>query len=115
MGTPPKTLLYYLAHPYSSPIDDGERLNAINATHIAAKLLEAGYNVYSPLTHCHPINVIVKFSWEKWMEFDKMMMDRCDAIVLGKDWETSRGCKIERAHFEAMGKPIYIVDDLLTE
>lgn len=112
MEKPPKHLLYYLAHPYSSPIPGGEQMNANDATNIAAKLFMDGYRVYSPLTHCHPIDTIVHFTWARWMLFDVMMMNRCDAIILCEGWENSRGCTIEREHFLTNKKPIYHVRDL---
>jgi nucleoside 2-deoxyribosyltransferase len=103
-------MLYYLAHPYSAPTPEGELENFNKVTRIAAELIKRGMNVYSPLTHTHPIHLVEPQSWERWIELDEEFMSRCDALILCPGWENSRGCRHERSRFVAMGKTVIWLD-----
>ena len=54
--------LWYFAHPYTVKDDDGryvpegEEANFQLANIRAAELIRLGYNVYSPISHTHPIH-----------------------------------------------------------
>lgn len=106
-----ETILYYLAHPYTSKTQNGERQNFLNVTRIAATLISKGINIYSPITHIHPIHILNEQSWQRWMDIDNIFMERCDAIILCPGWKASKGCVIEMEYFKSHGKPVHTLDE----
>jgi hypothetical protein len=108
-------MLWYLAHPYSGGVE--KNMASVNA--IAAKLFDANITFYSPLSMTHPIHVVRTHSvgydgdgtdWEKWLNFDQVIIERCDGLFLCPGWETSKGCRKEFDYFFASDKPIYTID-----
>ena len=68
--------------------------------------------IYSPIAHTHPIAVhtgMKLHDYEIWIPLDKMMLDRCDVLIVAHmpSWEISKGIKIEIEYFIEAGKPIY--------
>jgi hypothetical protein len=93
--------MLYLACPYSHPnpqIRD-DRFRIVN--HAAAKLMQAGIVVFSPLSHSVPISSelsdTMTQSHEFWMLQDLPILRRCDEIlVLGlRGWHESLGVRQE--------------------
>lgn len=67
----------YLAIPYSGM----EESSFKQATLAAVKILRLGYNVYSPITHSHPLTVYnVPGDWEFWQKIDFQFIDWCDEV-----------------------------------
>lgn len=105
--------LGYLATPYSKfpgGIDAAFR----EAASLAARLLGAGYVVYSPVTHTHPIAVhggLDPLAHELWLPFDEAMMRVCDALLVAMlpGWNESCGIRQEIDWFDKAGKPIYLL------
>lgn len=84
---------------------------------MAAKLIEQGHIVYSPLTMTHPIDIILAddgatLGSDYWVAFDKAFMSRCDEIAVLKldGWEASKGVQFEIEFFRQSGKPIWSVN-----
>lgn len=70
----------YLAIPYSK-IDMVSSFNQANEATI--KLLEQGYNVYSPITHSHVLTYERKelpHTWDFWEKIDKQFIDWADEV-----------------------------------
>lgn len=103
--------LYYLAHPYS-----GNHLeNFKSANEIAAKLIQKGIHVYSPISHTHPIAVDGQMDLDDytiWLPLDEKFMEFCDGIILCEGWEYSYGCLYEEEWFARHRKTIIFPDDL---
>ncbi len=121
---------WYLATPYSkyeAGLEAAFRLACWNA----AKLIQAGVRVYSPIAHTHPVAVhggIDPYDHGIWLPADAPFMDAaCGLIVLtAKGWEESYGIRCEIEAFQKAGKPIHYMEpgvvpaallpaDLLTE
>jgi hypothetical protein len=91
--------LIYLACPYSdSDITvKVHRFEAVNKA--AAKLMNSGKYVFSPISHTHPIAVAGELptGWEFWKEYDRLMLSRCQKLIVLKldGWETSVGVSAE--------------------
>lgn len=52
-------------------------------------------------------------SWERWIEYDLAVIDRCTHVLMMSRWETSAGASREKAYAEQIGKPvIYSIDEL---
>lgn len=81
----------------------------------AARIMERGENVFSPITHSHYIAVVGKLpqlSHEFWLRLDKWYVDRCDLIyVLNQTgWEDSLGVQREIKWGLEQEKQIYLID-----
>ncbi len=72
----------YLAVPYS-----GMRDSSYKQVNIATiLLLQQGYNVFSPITHSHPLTLISEYevpgNWEFWQKIDYQFIDFCDEVFV---------------------------------
>jgi hypothetical protein len=103
-------MLWYLAHPYSNaPEENFKKVNALAWT-----LVQKGINVYSPISHTHPIAIMagkreVLFDYDLWLPLDKEIAQHCDGLFLAPGWDKSKGCLAEKKWFEAMDKPVLMI------
>lgn len=107
--------LHYLASPYShpNPIIRNQRFDA--ACKAAAKLMQAGYVVFSPIAHSHPIEQHFGGqieSFDFWMKQDlAVLAASCRLMVLTLDgWEQSRGVAAELEYARKNAIPISFVE-----
>jgi len=106
----PRTLAY-LATPYSKYPDGIERA-FVDAAKLAARLMQSGVKVYSPIAHTHPLAIhgnIDPLDHDIWLPFDEAMLSVCGTLIVAHllSWETSKGIAHEVAFFEKAGKPIF--------
>lgn len=106
----PKTLAY-LASPYTN-YPDGIEIAFRDISRIAATLLSAGVETYSPIAHCHPLAMygdLNALDRDFWLSYQENMMLRCDVLIVAemKKWNESHGIAHEIKYFEAAGKKIY--------
>lgn len=103
--------LTYLGSPYTKyPAGIEQAFKDVSA--IAAKMLEAGVSVYSPIAHTHPIAIhggLDPLDFEKFLKFDAAMMKKSDALVIAmmESWEQSYGLRHEIDVFKKAGKPVF--------
>ena len=104
----------YLASPYSSP-DEVTRNDRVElASSIAARLMEEGYVVFSPITHGHSVADHLHHrnahSHEFWMGQCLPMLEASDCMmILPIDgWRESRGIAEELAFARSNDIPIFI-------
>ena len=114
--------LWYLAHPYTADTADEISRNVVSADTIAARLINKGYHIYSPISHTHHMHLIGaslgfwKVSeWKMWMELDHEFIKHCRGIIMSPNWSRSKGCRIELETFEDNDKEILFAEDLLNE
>lgn len=72
----------YLAIPYSKMNTD---LSFQLANEISVYFLKQGNNVFSPITHCHPLHqtgMLNDNTWEFWGEIDMQFIDWADEIIV---------------------------------
>ena len=107
----------YLACPYahSDPAVRSARVEA--ADEAAARLMEHGYIVFSPLSHSHPISKHCKVDptdHDFWLRQDLPWLECCDILALLKlpGWETSKGIQKEIDQAQRMQIFICSVEDL---
>jgi nucleoside 2-deoxyribosyltransferase len=106
--------LIYLASPYSHEIASFREGRFQEACQAAGRLMEAGFFVFSPIAMTHPICVKCKhpFGFEFYKEFDHLMIDRCDALVILQidGWSSSVGIAAETEYARKTKKDVYYLD-----
>lgn len=104
----------YLAAPYTHPDAVVRNTRAELASIVAARLMEAGYVVFSPITHGHSVADHLPpqkaSSHEFWMGQCLPMLASCDwMLVLPIDgWRESRGLAEERQFATLFSIPTFI-------
>lgn len=107
----PEGNLCYLATPYTK-FPRGIEHAFVEAAQIAAKLLQAGHAVYSPIVHCHPISRygdLDPLDHSIWLPFNEAMLIATDVLIVARmeGWRESYGVGVEIKHFEESRKPIF--------
>uniref|UniRef100_A0A6M3JWF8 DUF1937 domain-containing protein n=1 Tax=viral metagenome TaxID=1070528 RepID=A0A6M3JWF8_9ZZZZ len=105
--------LWYFAHPYTCKDKDGNYIQAGEEANFrlccwrSSRLLLAGYNIYSPIAHTHPIHMacpefLARQEHEMWYQLDIDFISRTSftGIILAPGWKESKGCVLEKEWFE---------------
>lgn len=110
--------LVYLATPYSHPDPTIMEQRFRVANMAAARLMEAGVFVFSPISHTHPIAVAGELpkGWDFWKAYDTTVISSCrKLIVLMQDgWKESTGVAAEIRIALELGipvEPMHVPDD----
>lgn len=108
--------LVYLASPYSK-YPRGIEQAFIDISVIAARLLQEGVKVYSPIAHTHPLALysgLDPLDHNIWLTFDEAIMERSDACVVAmmEGWDTSKGVEHEIKFFQARTRPVHLLDPI---
>jgi Domain of unknown function (DUF1937) len=100
--------IIYLACPYTHEDPALRDARFHQATRAAARLIEKGEIVYSPITMTHPIDLVLAaesgtLGSDYWVAFDEAFMAFCDEVVvlMIEGWDKSSGIKREIAYFQA--------------
>ena len=104
----------YLAGPYSAPWPEGIAHNIEVARRIAAKLWEAGHQVFCPHMACAGFEVL-NVPESAFLEFDGAILQAAlpwgepliEGVVMLPGWERSVGAKHERTIARALDKRVY--------
>ena len=103
----------YLSIPYTGM----EELSFAKATKIAGDLMVQGLDVYSPVTHCHPMTIVRDMSdvqHGRWMShclsFVEHWADCMWVCKLNKTWYQSKGVRKEMQLAQKKGIPIMFVE-----
>lgn len=138
MSTINKRLLIYVAGPYLAALGrfDTETLsqnalrhimhkcvretalNVERATQVALQVMKLGHAVYWPhASHFLHTRSDVEFDNDYWYDFDNIILDRCDALVIvdttGVNGVTSKGTIAEIARAKAHGLQVFAsVDEI---
>lgn len=106
----------YLACPYTHDEQEVMLERTKEATRVAAELMMDGYNVFSPLTHSHPISEWMPYEYQTgadfWLERDLEFMEVADELfVLCLDgWKESTGVVREITEATQKGIPIIYLE-----
>ena len=109
-----KEKLWYFAHPYYNKLDAIKYLNHRDCIKRTLKLINAGYQIFSPIVYSVPLNEFIHGDHSFWIAFDKPFMEKCDGLILAPGWEKSKGCNIEYEYFKQAGKPIIFYEDIIS-
>lgn len=103
--------LVYIAGPYRAYREDGnyEISTMLERTmemrKVTKRYLEKGYAVIAPLTN-HFMLDTNDLDDNFWMHVCKELVSRCDAIVMMKGHESSKGATEEMAYAKSLGKEV---------
>ena len=100
---------WYFATPYSHPDERVREYRFEMACEGAARLLEAGINVYCPIAHTHPISEhLGNLPHEFWMRVDHPFLVDALGLIIGMlpGWSDSRGVMEEMRRTLDAEKPI---------
>lgn len=103
--------IWYFAHPYSN----NQKANYEKCIQSTNKLLDLDIMVFSPIILTHPLAQQKHRTYTFWMNFDGMYWEFMQGIILPMNWESSKGCKIEKEWFEQHNKPIIIFNEIKNE
>ena len=107
----------YLGSPYSKyPDGTDQACRAICL--IAAELVKRRVRIWCPIAHSHAIATqggLDALDHTIWMYQDEGFEPNATALVIAKmkTWDMSYGLSVERANFEAAGKPVWGLDPKL--
>ena len=120
--------LWYFAHPYTCKdasgnyVPAGEDANFAICNIRAGELMKRGYNIYSPISHTHPIHkatpdFLQKHEHDTWYILDNQFIDKTDfeGIILAPGWENSAGCRAELELFRAKKKCAVHYDHIISK
>ncbi len=106
----------YLANPYSHPDPYVRRERFHAACRAAARLMEAGNIVFSPIAHSHPISEHLgnPLDLDFWLAQDRAFVEWADEVhvLLLPGWDTSKGVAMEVQWTREAGKPVVEVAPL---
>lgn len=118
--------LWYFAHPYTCKdvngnyVPEGEEANFHLANIRAGELMKRGFNVYSPISHTHPIHracpeFLARHEHDMWYVLDNEVIQQTNfkGIIVAPGWEHSTGILGEKAQFDAQGKPTLFYEDII--
>ena len=118
--------VYYFAHPYTCKdkdgnyVSEGEEANFVLATVRSAELMKRGYNIYSPITHTHPIHracpeFLARHEHMLWYKLDNEIIDNMNwkGIILAPGWQNSKGCRAELDRIGKLGGEVRMYSDLV--
>lgn len=89
----------YLAAPYSAPTPEEREARFIQANKAAAFLMQQGHEVFSPISHSHPIahHINNHLSHDFWLKQDFAFLPWADELVVlcADGWDRSKGIMLE--------------------
>ena len=107
-------LHFYLASPYAR-YEGGHEAAWRDISAIAARLVAAGVDVFSPIAHSHSLAVygeMDKVDHDFWLRVDEKFMMRAEACMVAMlpGWQESKGVTWEIEWFEKRGKLVLYLD-----
>jgi len=101
--------LIYLASPYTHDCEAVQEGRFRAVVKVAADLMRDKKYIFSPIAHCHPISIYgLPAGWEFWAEYCRLMVSRCDEVVvlMMPGWEESKGISREVEIATELGKKV---------
>lgn len=98
----------YLVGPYRAATEYGVYTNIARASELALEIWRAGAACICPHKNTAFFGGAAPDS--VWLEGDKEIVRRCDAVFLGSDWSESEGARAECDLAKQIGLPLF--DDI---
>ena len=107
--------LVYLATPYSHPDPEIREWRFKRVNKVAARLMREGVNVFSPISHTHPIAVAgdLPKGFDFWEQYDREILSHCTKMIVFRQegWQLSAGVAAELSIAAELGLEIEYVDE----
>ena len=120
--------LWYFAHPYTCKDDKGNYVQAGEEANFrlccqrSGELLMRGYNIYSPISHTHPIHIhtpelLRRHEHDMWYGLDNDVIAKTAwmGIILAPLWGKSSGCRGELEQFNDRKLKIKSYEDIIRD
>ena len=102
--------IIYLACPYSHPEPGTEAWRVGEASKFAAKMIDAGAVIFSPLSHTLEIkqHTTRDGSWDSWEKQNRAFIEVSHElwVLMLPGWEDSVGVRAEIRYALELGKPV---------
>lgn len=99
-------LFVYLSGPMTAKNGVTMEENVAAGLRVHLDLLNRGIPNFCPqLSGAFP-SAWVDVPYDRWLEFDLRVIDRCTHVLMLPRWELSKGALIEKAYAERLGKPV---------
>jgi hypothetical protein len=109
----------YLASPYSDPDPAVREARFKSVCKVAARLIRAGYVVFCPIAHSHPLEVHGDLigGWDFWALQDLPLLNVCNELHVAAfpGWEESEGVTAEIKYWEQVKHGTAVVYHHYTE
>jgi hypothetical protein len=101
--------LIYVAGPYRNHSEWQVIQNIRKAETVAIEIWKKGHVAICPhLNTAHFGGILPD---ERWLEGDMLIIERCDAMCMVKEWQDSVGAQMEHQRAVELGMPIYYGPD----
>jgi nucleoside 2-deoxyribosyltransferase len=98
-----KTPLIYVSGKYTNGIISK---NIDDAEAVAVQLMRNGFDVICPHKNTAFYEKYEDIPYEKYIEMDLNILERCDVIYMMDNWKESNGAKIEMQYAMDKGMPV---------
>jgi hypothetical protein len=108
-----KDLFVYISGPMTAKHGFTIEENVAAGVRLYLECLARGIPAFCPhLSGAFP-SAWSAIDWEKWLDYDLAVIDRCTHVLLMPRWAESAGAQKEAAYAQQIGKPIvYSLDEL---
>jgi len=91
--------IVYIGCPYTHKDPQVRQERFEKVTQAAAKLVERGENILSPITHSHPLAKLgnLPTTWDFWKDYDTSLLIKCKKmyVLMLPGWKESKGLQAE--------------------
>lgn len=112
-------MIVFCSGPYTAPDFEGVERNLDRAREAVKEVLLAGHVPICPHLITAYLDLdpdLEEWQHETWLvDFCYPLIDRCDAVYLYPNWQTSKGARMERDYAMAAGKVIALSMSDLTK
>lgn len=106
-------VLVYVAGPFSSSTRDGVEANIRAAEDVGIEVARIGACPVIPHANTSRPEFEQLQPYEFWIEATRLLMIRCDAVLMMQNWEKSTGATDERALALELKMPVfYTIEEL---
>lgn len=77
---------------------------------VTVQLMRNGFDVFCPHKNTAGFEQYTDLTYDRFIEMDLNILERCDAIYMMQGWEDSNGAKIEKEYAEEIDLPVILAD-----
>jgi len=100
-----RSLIVYIAGAYRAPTAWGIEQNIRAAEYTALRVWKSGFTAICP--HANTAHFTGELPSDAWLEGDKVILSRCDAVLMLPFWQQSEGATAEKVFAESKNIPVF--------